>query len=135
MIDSNRLKKVKENRAFLVPLIDTTFLCGRLGISFRGHSDDSSFHPEAGEYSKDPGLGNFIEVINFAIRRGDKPLQEHNEKSPKNASYLSKTSQNDLIKLCANIIVEDIILRIKKAKCFSILADECFFIFQSNSFF
>ena len=133
MIDSNRLKKVKENRAFLVPLIDTTFLCGRLGISFRGHRDDSSFHPEAGEYSKDPGLGNFIELINFAIRRGDKPL--HYEKSPKNASYLSKTSQNDLIKSCANIIVEDIILRIKKAKCFSILADECFFIFQSNSFF
>ena len=62
LIDSNRLKKVKENRALLVPLIDTTFLCGRLGISFRGHRDDSSFHPEAGEYSKDPGLGNFIAV-------------------------------------------------------------------------
>ena len=124
LIDNRRLQKVKQNRELRKPLIDTTLLCGRLGISFRGHRDDSSYYPGAGEFSKNPGVGNFIEIINFAIRRGDKALHSHYENSKKNASYLSKTSQNDLIKACSNIIVDDITSRVKKAQYFSVLADE-----------
>ena len=77
----------------------------------------SFYPPDPCEYLK-PCVGNFIEIINFAIRRGDKPSHDHYD------AYLSNTSDKDLIKSCANIIVEDITLRLKKTKYFSILADE-----------
>jgi len=74
-------------------------LCGYLGISFRGHHDDSKYYPEAGQHSE-TSVGNFIEIINFAIRRGDTILKNHYIKHKKNASYLSKETQNDLIEKC-----------------------------------
>ena len=70
------------------------------------------------------GVGNFIEMINFGIRRGDKTLQNHYDHR-KNASYISALSQNDLIASCGNVILKDIINEIKKSKFVSILADEC----------
>jgi len=119
MVDNMRKQKVQENRALLAPLIDTIILCGHLGLPLRGHRDDSFFHPEAGEYSKTSGVGNFINLINFAIRRGDKQLQTHYTSHKKNVSYLSKTTQNDLIEACGNVIIEDIVSEIRKNKFFS----------------
>ena len=124
LVDNLRVQKVKENRSLLVPLIDTTLLCGRLGLSFRGHRDASSSYPTCGEMSVSSGVGNFIELLNFAIRRGDSTLEKHYKDHKKNASYLSPKSQNDLIQSCGNIIVQDIVSEIKTNNFFSILADE-----------
>ena len=62
--------------------------------------------------------------MNFAIRRGDTKLKNHYINHKKNASYLSKTTQNELIKLCGEVISEEIVSEIKSAKFFSVLADE-----------
>ena len=51
IIDRNFKKKVEENRKRLAPIIDAVILLGRLGLAFRGHRDDSRFHPNVGEYS------------------------------------------------------------------------------------
>ena len=49
LVDTNLRKRIAENRKKLAPIADTVKLCGRLGISFRGHHDDSRYHPEVGE--------------------------------------------------------------------------------------
>ena len=50
-------------------------------------------------------------------------LEEHLKNGPKNASYISKNSQNELIKCCGQVITEKII-EVKRNKFFSIIADE-----------
>ena len=56
MIDENK-KKIISDKKKLIPIIDTIKLCGRLGLAFRGHRDDSKYHPEVGSYSQG-GVGN-----------------------------------------------------------------------------
>ena len=46
------------------------------------------------------------------------------EKSARNATYISKTSQNKLIKCCGDVITDELITAIRKAEYYSILADE-----------
>ena len=60
-----RLKKV------LAPIIDTIITLARLCLPFRGHRDDSKYHPKVGEYSTG-GVSNFLEFLQFRIRGGDK---------------------------------------------------------------
>ena len=63
---NNMSGKTQENRNKLVPIIDTINLCGRLGISLRGHRDDSQYHYSVGSFSIG-GVGNFIELLNYRI--------------------------------------------------------------------
>ena len=92
---------IEENRKRLAPIIDTVMLLGRLGLTFRGHRNDSQFHPNVGEYSSG-GVGTFVEVLNYRARAGDSVLENHLGTCSKNASYISKTSQNELINCCGN---------------------------------
>ena len=107
----------------LFPIVDTVALCGRMGIALRGHRDDFKYHSEPGEYCKGE-VGNFIRLINFAIRHGDKTLDNHLKSCPKNATYLSKSIQNEIIQCCGEVILNDIISSVKQAKYFSVIADE-----------
>ena len=49
---------------------------------------------------------------------------EHYRDAPKNATYRSKTTQNELISICGQEIIKKLIHEIKGAKNFSVLADE-----------
>ena len=51
-------------------------------------------------------------------------LEQHLKTCSKNASYISKTSQNDLISCCGQFITELVVRKIKENHFFSILADE-----------
>ena len=73
---------------------------GRLSLPFRGHPDDSKHHPNIGDYSTG-GVDNCV-----VVRSGDKFLERHLKTSSKNASYISKTAQNDLISCCGQFITE-----------------------------
>ena len=76
--------------------------------------DNRKSFPEAGEFSKISGIGNFVELLNFAIRRGDDQLKNHYIiNHAKNASYFSKGTQNEFIDICGALILEKIILSIK----------------------
>lgn len=46
-------------------------------------------------------VGNFIDFLNYGVRRGDSNLKEHLIACKKNASYISKSSQNEL-----NVVVK-----------------------------
>lgn len=116
--------KTKEiNRKKLTSIVDTIKLCGRLNLPLRGHRDDSKFHSEIGDYSENQ-VGNFIELLNFRVRAGDKILEDHLKNCKANATYISKTSQNQLIEVCGSVIKEKILKDVKKAKFYSIIADE-----------
>ena len=91
--------EIEENRKVLTPIIDTIMTLGRLGLPFRGHRDDSKYHPKVGEYSTG-WVSNFVELLQFRVRGGDKVLEQHLKNCSGNASYISKTSQNDWISCC-----------------------------------
>ena len=51
-------------------------------------------------------------------------LEQHLKNCSRNASYISKTSQNDLISFCGQFITELVVRKIKENQFFSVLADE-----------
>ncbi|XP_046851139.1 52 kDa repressor of the inhibitor of the protein kinase-like [Xenia sp. Carnegie-2017] len=123
MIDSNLKKKISENRKKLVPVVDTIILAGRLQLPLRGHREDSRYHPEVGEYSE-KHVGNFIELLNFRVRAGDTILDSHLKHHDKKASYISKTTQNELIRCCGQFITEQLLVDVKKSTFYALIADE-----------
>ena len=86
-------------------IIDTIVLCGRQCLPLIWGHEDSQYYAEVGELS-DGCTGNFLEFLNYRVRGGDEVLAEHLKKCPKNATYISKTTQNDLIKCCGDFILE-----------------------------
>ena len=85
--------------------------------------DDFQYHPQVGSYSQGAD-GNFVELLNYRVRGGDVVLAEHLKKCSKNATYISKTTQNDLISCCGELITIKILSAVKPAKFFSVIADE-----------
>ncbi|XP_065644413.1 uncharacterized protein LOC124812193 [Hydra vulgaris] len=84
----------------------------------------SKYHPDIGETCKNNiGIGNFVELLNFRIEAGDKVLEHHIRSAPKNATYISKTTQNELIECCGKTIEEVLINKIKNSDYFYILCD------------
>lgn len=122
MVSSATKEKVEKNRKTLMPLIETIKICNKFGTPLRGHRDDYSYHQDVGELSGK--TGNFIELLNFRVRAGDKVLEEHMRTSPKTATYMSSTSQNSIIKSIGDAMTDDIVCEIKKARFYSIMADE-----------
>ena len=128
LIDSVKVDKRNKAKTILPSIIDTVILCGYLGIPLRWHRDDRHSHPKAGEYAKMSGVGNFVELLNFAIRREDKQLEDHYNNHAVNASYFSKNTQNKFISICGALIIEKVNLSIKPHHSyqyfFSVIADE-----------
>ena len=89
-----------------------------MGIPRRGHRDDSQYHPEVGELATHAAVGNFVEILNFALRQGNKDLEDHLKNCSSMESYISKTTQNNLLNCCYNLMTEAIIKKVKQAKFF-----------------
>ena len=123
MIDNQLKSLLQENREKLKAIIETVAFLGRNGLPFRAHRDDSQYNPEVGTYGEGRA-GLFMECLNFRVKYGDQVLKNHLRTCPKNASYISKTTQNDLIKCCGTSILNKLKTDKKEAKYFSILADE-----------
>ena len=81
MLDRQFKFEVSENRKILRSIIDTIIFLGRQGLALRGHRDDSQYHADVGEYSTG-SVGNFIELLNYRVRGGDKDLEKHLESYP-----------------------------------------------------
>lgn len=88
-------------------------LCGRQGIALRGHRDDST-----------SDKGKFRAMVDFRVESGDIVLKEFVEKHcAKNATYLSKTTQNDLLGCMGDFILAEIIADVKASRFFGLEAD------------
>ena len=123
LCDRKYKHEIEENRKILAPIIDTIITLGRLGLPSYGHCDDSKYDPKVGEHSNGE-VGNFVEFLQFRVRGGDKVFQQHLKNCSRNASYISKTTQNDLISCCGQFITELAVKKIKEDQFFSVLADE-----------
>ena len=71
--------------------------CGRQGIALRGHRDDET----RSSFNK----GNFRALLALRVDAGDKVLEHHLDTCAKNATYTSKTTQNDLL-LCVKQFIQ-----------------------------
>ncbi|XP_047135471.1 uncharacterized protein LOC124812642 [Hydra vulgaris] len=63
-------------------------------------------------------------LLAYRVDAGDKVLEHHLKSSGKNATYISKTVQNELINICVQIITKKKIKEAKIAKYFLVIADE-----------
>lgn len=106
--------QVSLNRLKLHPIIQTILFCGRQNIPLRGHREGSStINP-----------GNFKALLKFRVDSGDKLLQDHLETGPQNASYTSKTIQNEIISIIGETIQNKILNEVHEgSKVFSVIAD------------
>ena len=123
MLDRQFKFEVSENRKIRRSIIDTIIFLGRQGLPLRGHRDDSQYHPDVGEYSTGSS-GKFIEILNNRVIGEDKDLEKYLESYSKNASYISKTTQNELIESSGQIIKKNLLQDIKKSQYYSVIADE-----------
>ena len=64
-------------------------LCGKQGLSLRGHRDDDVDWTEQEEQAAE-NQGNFVELVRFRAETDD-ALRRHLERGPRNARYTSKT--------------------------------------------
>ena len=87
-------------------------------MPLRAHRDDSQY------YGCKDNTGNFQKLLEFRVDAGDKVLEEHFKKCHKNATYRSKTIQNELISCCGNYICGYIVDDIKSFGFFTVIADE-----------
>ena len=124
-LDTARSQQVVENRQRLKPIVSTIILCGRQNIPLRGHRDDGMLpvisDNEAGSVTNE---GNFRALLQYRIESGDSVLQNHLQNTGKNASYISNTAQNGLIKSAGTVIQNKILDKVSEAKFFSLLVDE-----------
>ena len=108
-----------DNQCVIESLLKTIMFCGRQGIALRGHSDD---HVSWTEFEK-RNLDNFVELLKFRAEH-DHVLAQHLERAPQNATYTSKTIQNEMIDVIGTAIRNNITEEVKSSKYYSIIADE-----------
>lgn len=109
-VNSQRLEQLKENRERLRPIIESILFLGRQNIPLRGHRDDGPLDEEGGLNNE----GNFRELLRFKVSSGDLKLKEHLKTASSRATYISNTTQNQIIECCADEIKETLISNIKK---------------------
>ncbi|KAF0765422.1 52 kDa repressor of the inhibitor of the protein kinase-like, partial [Aphis craccivora] len=121
-LDSARAAQISLNRKRLIPIIETIILCGRQEIAFRGTNDSGPLSSK--DVEPEQNDGNFRALLRMRVSCGDKNLIDHFENNKLNAFYLSPLIQNNFIEICGKIIQEQIVEKINKSKCFSVLVDE-----------
>jgi len=67
--------------------------------------------------------GNFREILRYRAR-GDLKLKTFLEGPGERNKYISPTSQNAIIDCCNTVILNKIVAKINKAKCFTVFDDE-----------
>ena len=115
-LSSERSMCAAENRLKLKSIAETVIFCGRQGLAFRGHRDDTPT-----KENLHANHGNFLGLLQFRVQAGYHILKQHLEHAAGNALYTSKTVQNTI---CGDIIRSKLIKMIQKAGFFSVIADE-----------
>lgn len=119
LMDDKSKAQTKKNREVIMSIGKTIHLLAKQNLPLRGHRDDSQHLDKEGN-----NPGNFQELLKFRCESGDTVLQLHFEEGHKNATYRSKTIQNQLINIISDQILEGIIAKVKTAKFFAVSADE-----------
>ena len=113
-------KQVERNGEKLAPIVDAVTLCGRQNLALRGRRDDAQHYDDSKS-----NLGNLQEILKFLeCYRKNSVFDKHLLNSPTSSTYRSKTTQNEILTIREEMIKEKLSSEVKKAKYFSVLADE-----------
>ena len=105
-------EKIIRNKAILSRIVELVELFARQNISFRGHREES----------KSLNRGNFMEFLHHQARYD--PLHYVPLFSgDRNAQYITKSTQNELISQSAENIIEQILSMQKVAKYYALICD------------
>lgn len=66
----------------------------------------------------------FRALLRLRVEAGDTVLQKHLESAASNATYISSTTQNEIIDCCKEEIQSEILTRVRSASCYSVIFDE-----------
>lgn len=116
LMNNKKREQIVKNREILKSILRCIEFCGRHGIALRGHEEDREGY-----------AGNFKGLLQLCIDSGDAMLSEHVKACAKNATYSSKTSQNDFLNCIKEFIQQKIITEIRAqphGPLFGIQADE-----------
>ena len=105
------------NHGYIKSIIKCLEFAAQQGIALRGHRDDSTSTDEEHQ-------GKFRALIDFRVDSGDRALKEHLDSCRRDATYISKTTQNDLLQCMGNYIQSQIIAQVKNGCFYGIMADE-----------
>ena len=106
--------QIECNQKIIESLLKIVILCGKQGLAYHGHRDDQiDFSDMEAELSHNKG--NFIELVKFRTET-DSNLHNHLKNAPKNATYTSKTIQNQMIDIVAQQIRKEILSEVKQAR-------------------
>jgi len=122
VIDRNRRTEVEANRAFFVSLADILMTCAKQDIPLRGHRDDGVLSADGNDPPHNDG--NWRSLIRVTIRHGNNVLAQHLKTARRNATYTSKTVQNELLQAAGDLIRRKIVTAVNSVRFFSVLADE-----------
>lgn len=116
MINSSLQKRMDENRHIIRQIVRAVVYLAKQGLPFRGNVESISS-------VKNPG--NFLALLkDYATE--DKILYQHlHSPKAKNATYISSTTQNDIINIVGNdLLLNAIISEVQESTFFAVLADE-----------
>ena len=114
-LDQSRSDEANHNRSILLSIVKTILFCGRQNISLQGHRDDGPVILNAVNESVygDVNQGNFRALLAFRVDCGDKILEFHlTSSSGGNATYISKTTQNELISYIGELMTKSVVNRL-----------------------
>ena len=109
-LSKSSVKQIDKSRKVVLSIIDAIKAIGKMGVPLRAHRDDSRYQPDVGEPANHPGVGNFIELINFAVQQGNQTLGSPLKTCSGRETYILKTTQNLLLTCCCDIMCETIIV-------------------------
>ena len=119
VLDIKSQAQILKNRDIVKSIAKTIYFLTKQSLPICGHRDDSQ-HLEM----ENANAGNFQELLKLHCEAGDVCLQEHFKEGQKNATYRSKTIQNQIIEVLGDQLLEGIIANVKAAKYFAVSADE-----------
>ena len=109
-------QQIAKNHTFMASLFKTVLFCRHNNIAFRGSRDED---PSNGSLKE-----NFLALLYFRVESGDTVLQEHFKTASRNATYVSKTNQKEMITTAGKYIKDQLSAEIPATKYFSVIADE-----------
>ncbi len=110
--------EVEKNKAILERILDVTFFLASRNLAFRGTTENVG----------DVHNGNFLGTLEL-LARYDPLLSEHlkkvseKKKGSRMAHYLSSESQNELIELCGEKVLKEILKERENAIYYSVICD------------
>lgn len=107
----------------IIPLLQ---LCAVQNISLRGHRDDGHLLLQNDDVINSENDGNFRHLLRYRIEAGDTAFKQHliDSNIHNMPTYISKTTQYNLLTVMCDLLKEDVIHDINLASYWSILVDE-----------